>query len=191
MKIMQCCQVWCVIALFRFREGCELGPHTDSIYHGPLHTRLECRIFGQRAKADDATFHHVRVFKWQWTRFLTNCKKIRNGHTELKFFSTSKIQPSSTCERNFSSIHPLLISGLCMCSCVAPVHLLITRLCSEALSVIVCIIIILLCKVGNKLIRNVNKQKALHIHVSFILQWYALFSLISVELVVVVVQSFP
>jgi len=41
-------------------------------------------IFGQRAKAANATLHYV--FKWEWTRFLKSCKKIRNGCTELKFF---------------------------------------------------------------------------------------------------------
>jgi len=46
--------------------------------------------------------------KWQWMRFLKNYKKIRNGRTELKFFHF-KIQPSSICVKNFSSVHPFLV----------------------------------------------------------------------------------
>jgi len=50
-------------------------------------------IFGRRAKADVATLH--RVFKWEWTRFLKNCKKIRNGHT-LKILSFSPLSALKT-----------------------------------------------------------------------------------------------
>ena len=59
-----------------------------------------------QTKANDAMLH--RVFKWEWTQFLKNCKKIRNRRTELKFFYV-KIQPSSKREKNSSFLHPFLI----------------------------------------------------------------------------------
>jgi len=59
---------------------------------------------GRRAKTDDATLHLVFKLK----RFLKNCKKIRNGCTELKFFHV-KIQPSPKREKKFSFLRPFLI----------------------------------------------------------------------------------
>jgi len=58
--------------------------------HGPLQTRPECWNLRSTSKGWPRDTHCV--FKWEWARSLKNCKKIRNGRTELNFF-TSRYNP--------------------------------------------------------------------------------------------------